>query len=107
MIRYGLTDDGLTLLESIYKKDPRNLDTINFLALVFENYNQIDKAIIYREKMSALNPWNAPNYLALGIDYKKTGNSLKSQEMLNKILSFSTGVNGDPIAEQAKKELSQ
>jgi O-antigen ligase len=107
LIQYGLTEDGLTVLESIYKKDPRNLDAINFLALTFENYNQIDKAIIYREKMTALNPWNAPNYLALGIDYKKTGNSLKSQEMLNKILSFSTGVNGDPIAEQAKKELSQ
>jgi hypothetical protein len=107
LIQYGLTEDGLTVLESIYKKDPRNLDAINFLALTFENYNQIDKAIIYREKMTALNPWNAPNYLALGIDYKKTGNSSKSQEMLNKILSFSTGVNGDPIAEQAKKELSQ
>ena len=107
LIQYGLTEDGLTALENIHKKDPRNLDTINFLALTFENYNQIDKAIVYREKMADLNPWNAPNYLALGIDYKKLGNSLKSQEMLSKILSFSTGVNGGPIAEQAKKELSQ
>jgi hypothetical protein len=32
---------------------------------------------------------------------------MKSKEMLDKILSFSTGVVGDPIAEQAKKELSQ
>jgi hypothetical protein len=107
LIQNGLTEDGISALENIHKKDPRNLDAINFLALTFENYNQIDKAIIYREKIAALNPWNAPNYLALGIDYKKTGNSLKSQEMLNKILSFSTGVNGGPIAEQAKKELSQ
>jgi tetratricopeptide (TPR) repeat protein len=107
LIQYGLTEDGLTVLESIYKKDPRNLDAINFLALTFENYNQIDKAIIYREKMAVLNPWNAINYLALGRDYKKMGNLLKSQEMLTKILSFSNGVNGSPVAEQAKKELSQ
>jgi len=106
LIQYGLTEDGLTALERIHEKDPRNLDAINFLALTFENYNQIDKAIIYREKIVVLNPWDAPNYLALGRDYQKIGNLPKSQEMLTKILSFSVGVNGGPIAEQAKTELA-
>jgi hypothetical protein len=45
--------------------------------------------------------------LFLGQDYKKIGNLEKSQEMLEKILSFAVGVNGGPIAEQAKKDLAQ
>jgi hypothetical protein len=59
------------------------------------------------KKMVKLDPWNAVNYLQLGKDYKLQGNLIKSKEMLDKILSFSTGVVGGPIAEQAKKELSQ
>jgi hypothetical protein len=55
--------------------------------------------------MAKLDPWNAVNYLALGKDYKAQGDLVKSKEMLDKILSFSTGNIGSPIAEQAKTEL--
>ena len=106
LIQYGLTQDGLSILERLHAQDPRNLDVLNFIALTYENYNQNEKSISYREKIIALNPWDAPNYLALGRDYKKVGNISKSQEMLRKILSFSIGVNGNPISEQAKRELS-
>ena len=105
LIQAGYVGEGVATLETIHNNDPRNLDAINLLALTFEAYDQIPKAIIYREKMAVLNPWNAVNYLVLGRDYKKQGDMAKTKEALDKILSFATGVNGGPIADQARKEL--
>ena len=105
LIQAGYVGEGVATLETIHNNDPRNLDAINLLALTFEAYDQIPKAIIYREKMAVLNPWNAVNYLVLGQDYKKQGDMAKTREALDKILSFATGVNGGPIADQARKEL--
>jgi O-antigen ligase len=106
LIQYGLTEDGLFALENVYKRDSRNLDTLNFFALTYENYGQFEKAIPYREKIIKLNPWNAPNYLQLGINYKKVGNNVKAAEMLEILSTFSTGLKGGPILDQAKRELS-
>ena len=105
LIQAGFVEEGVITLETIHGNDPKNLDAMNLLALTFEAYGQIPKAITYREKIAKLNPWNAANYLALGRDYKKQGNIIKTKEILEKILSFATGANGGPIAEQAKKEL--
>jgi hypothetical protein len=106
LIEFGLGQDGYSALLSLHSQDPRNLDVLNSLAAYHEFKNELDQAIMYREKIAKLNPWNAVNYLFLGQDYKKIGNLEKSQEMLERILSFAIGVNGGPIAEQAKKELS-
>lgn len=103
----GFIDEGVEIITKLHIKDPRNLDAINALALINESINKIPDAIDYRLKIAKLDPWNPVNYLQLGKDYKAQGDSIKSKEMLDKILSFSTGVVGGPIAEQAKKELSQ
>jgi O-antigen ligase len=103
----GFIDEGVEIITRLHINDPRNLDAINALALINESVNKIPDAIEYRLKIAKLDPWNPVNYLQLGKDYKAQGDSMKSKEMLDKILSFSTGVVGDPIAEQAKKELSQ
>lgn len=107
LIEFGLNQDGFPALINLHKRDPRNLDTLNSLAAYHEFRNEFNDAIVYREKIIDLNPWDAVNYLALGQDYKKIGNTQKSQEMLTKILSFASGPNGGPIAERAKKELIQ
>ena len=57
--------------------------------------------------MAELDPWNAVNYLELGKDYKVLGDLAKSKAMLDKIMSFATGVHGGSIAEEAKLELAQ
>ena len=105
LIEFGLTEDGYAALLNVHNKDPRNLDALISLASFHEFKNQPDRAILFREKIALLDPWNAPNYLKLGQDYKKLGNITKSQEMLEKILSFATGVNGGPIAQQAIRDL--
>jgi tetratricopeptide (TPR) repeat protein len=107
LIKAGFTDEGLEIARKIHKDDPRNLDAINGLALTSEQLNRIPDAIIYRLKMTELDPWNAVNYLELGKDYKLLGDFAKSKEMLDKIMSFAAGVHGGLIVEQAKIELAQ
>jgi hypothetical protein len=106
LVGAGFLEDGLAIAKKIYNDDPRNLDAINGLALVSEQLGNFPDAIFYRLKMAELDPWNAVNYLELGKDYKASGDPLKSRAMLDKILSFSTGPNGGPIADQAKTALA-
>jgi tetratricopeptide (TPR) repeat protein len=103
LIQNGFVDEGISVTSKILTDDPRNLDAFNGLALTSEQLNKIPDAIIYREKMAKLDPWNAVNYLELGKDYKAQGNLVKSKAMLDKILSFASN---NPIAEQAKTELA-
>ena len=103
----GFISEGVEVITKLHINDPRNQDAINALALINESINKIPDAIEYRLKIAKLDPWNPVNYLQLGKDYKAQGDLIKSKEMLDKILSFSTGVVGGPVAEQAKKELSQ
>ena len=106
LVGAGFTQDGLAIAKKIYNDDPRNLDAINGLALVSEQLGNFPDAIFYRLKIAELDPWNAVNYLELGKDYKANGDLLKSRAMLDKILSFSTGPIGGPIADQAKTALA-
>lgn len=107
LVQSGFSDEGLRVAMEIYDNDPRNLDALNGLALISEGLNQIPQAIDYRLKMTVLDPWNAVNYLELGRNYKKQGMTNESLAMLDKILSFSTGPIGRPLAEQAKLDLSR
>jgi hypothetical protein len=107
LVKAGFTDEGLEIARKIYMDDPRNLDAINGLALTSEQLKRIPDAIVYRLKMAELDPWNAVNYLELGKDYKVLGDLAKSKAMLDKIMSFATGVHGGSIAEEAKIELAQ
>ena len=102
LIQSGFVNEGLIEVKKINLKDPRNLDALLLLALTYEQLSDFPNAIIYRENLAKLDPWNAPNYLELGRNYKAISNLVKSQEKLDKILSFAP--NG-PIAEQASKEL--
>jgi len=102
LIQSGFVNEGLVEVKKINLEDPRNLDALLLLALTYEQLSDFPNAIIYRENLAELDPWNAPNYLELGRDYKAVGNLVKSQEMLEKIVSFAPI---GPIAEQASKEL--
>jgi O-antigen ligase len=103
LIQSGFVKEGLVEVKKISVNDPRNLDALLMLALTYEQLNDLPNAIIYRENLAKLDPWNASNYLELGRDYKFKGDLVKSQKILDKILSFApTGT----IADQASKELA-
>jgi len=103
LVQSGFIDEGINIAIGVHKRDPRNLDALNGLAILNEDLNKKSEALSYRLKMAELDPWNAVNYLAIGKIYKEQGNLIESAAMLNKILSFASS---DPIAAQAKAELS-
>jgi len=100
----GFIEEGLTEVLKIHTENPRNLDALNILVRTYEQTNKIPEAIIYREKISQIDPWNADNYLSLGKNYKAQGDLIRTKDMLDKILSFAAG---KEIAEQAKIDLAQ
>ena len=83
----GYLEKSLLVLEKIHSKDQRNLDALNALAAISEQLNKPNEAIVYRLKISKLDPWNAVNYLALGKVYKAQGDIVKSKAMLDRIVS--------------------
>jgi O-antigen ligase len=89
-------------LEQIVKSDYRNLDTLGLLAAANEMSGNLTESIYYRNEIAKYDPWNAPNYLSLGLMYKKQGDEQKMNQMLSKILSFASN---DPIANEAKEQL--
>ncbi len=106
LIQIGLSTEGLKIIKEIHESDPRNEMALLSLSLYYESIGDFSSAITFREKIKKLNPWNAKNLLFLGKDYKSVGNTVKSSEILKLIASFSTGVNGGPILEEAQKELA-
>ena len=106
LIQIGLSTEGLKIIKEIHESDPRNEMALLSLSLYHESIGDFSSAITFREKIKKLNPWNAKNLLFLGKDYKSLGNTVKSSEILKLIASFSTGVNGGPILEEAQKELA-
>ncbi len=103
MWQMGYRDASLKGLEQINKRYPRNLDTLTLLAIGNEQIRNFESGIAYRKRIAELDPWNAQNYLALGLVYKYTGDFSSMDIMLEKILSFAKN---DPIAKTALNELT-
>jgi tetratricopeptide (TPR) repeat protein len=98
----GYPTDALSLLAQINKKDYRNLDTLILLAVGNEQLGKLPEAIKYRNEIAKYDPWNAANYLALGIIYKNLNDSRNMNLNLAKIQSFAST---DPILKQATEQL--
>ena len=98
----GYPTDALSSLSQINVNDYRNLDTLILLAVGNEQLGKLSEAIKYRNEIAKYDPWNAANYLALGLIYKKLSDSQNMNLMLNKIQSFASS---DPISKQAAEQL--
>ena len=99
----GFVDESIIILNDMSQKDPRNLDVLNSMAQLSEQSKDYTGAIEIRKKIIELDPWNASNYLSLGVNYKTLGDYDGSKQMLLKILSFASS---HPISAQARIELA-
>jgi O-antigen ligase len=99
----GFQQEALNLLEQLHLEDPYNLDALTFLASFYENLGQVDNALVAREKISKLDPWNANNYLQMAFNYKFLGNNAQQQIYLDKVLTFAAA---DPMVIKALPELT-
>jgi O-antigen ligase len=88
LITTGFVQDGMNILRKLHESDPRDLDILRSLGEYEIQLGNEPQATIYFEKISSLDPWNARNYLSLGLLYKKAGDFKKMTEMNERILSF-------------------
>ena len=103
LIQGGFMDEALAEVTKINLQDPRNSDALMLLATTYEQSNKLSEAIVYREKIAELDPWNAANYLAIGKLYKAQGDAIRTKMTLDKILSFASE---NQISTQAKIDLA-
>ena len=96
-------DLALEQLQKLNLNDPKNLDFLRPLAIVYENRGMLEKAIQVRKEIIINDPWNCDNFLRLGIIYKALGNNSDKTEMLKKIQLIAPN---HPILDTARIELS-
>jgi hypothetical protein len=99
MVDVGYISESYRQITGLHEKDPRNLDMLRWLAEYNKSIAKYENEILFRTDISLFDPWNATNYLMLGIAYKQTGDSVNSKKMLDKINSFA------PNSDVAKKAL--
>lgn len=102
LITNGFADEGFKILDMMISKEPTNLDYLNSRAGFFEQLGKYDKANLDRKVISEVDPWNARNYLQMGINYKNLGQFEKMKWCLAKITEFNTV---DAIYLEAKRIL--
>jgi len=102
LVNAGQLGRAFEEIEKLHKADPSNLWFLDWLAKYYFETKQYQQAINIRSQIGLYDPWNAKNYLQLGILYKQIGNDTDSKNMLNKILSFAPNTNE---AKQALLEL--
>ena len=84
----GNKEEGLRIMKVLHAYDPNNLDYLLSLAALAQNMENYELAIDTREKITKHDPWNAKNYLDLGLVYKFLGNFEKMNDCRQIIMSF-------------------
>ena len=97
----GFTEKALEGLKEQLEYDPRNLDVLTPIAEINERLNKIPEAIVAREAIRSLDPWNSKNLLQLGREYQFIGNFKKMQEIREAILEF------DSVSKEAEAAKSE
>jgi hypothetical protein len=98
----GFAEKALEELNKQLTYDPKNLDVLTPIAEINERLNRIPEAILAREAIRKLDPWNSKNLLQLGREYQFIGDFNKMQEVREAILKFDSV---SKESEAAKAEL--
>ena len=100
--RAGKYDDAIKIVSNLLNIEPRNLNYLEARASFYEFSSQYDKAIVDRTIIAKYNPWGAPNYRQLILNYIKLNNLEKAKEVMKIIDSFASETD---IAKQTAQDL--
>jgi len=103
LLMRGLSEQAMNVITDLVKYEPRNLEYLTTRAYFAEYLNDFELAIIDREKISILNPYNGVNYKFLVSSYLKTGRISEANNILNKVNSFAPNTE---IAMEIKNSIS-
>ena len=97
LFRSGYATEAKYLTESLLEQYPHNVDIVSASAFYHETTGDIARAIKLRKELLTLDPWNAKNYLSLGLLFESAGKTHDAQESYSRIIQFA------PNSELAKK----
>ena len=103
LLSSGFESEGTSAVDKVIESNPRNLDALQLMSEYWGYKGDYEKEIYYRNLISEYDPWNAKNLLALGESYKKQGDLLKMNSILEKILKMDPG---SEISNLAKTSLT-
>ncbi len=84
----GYSAEAIEILKDQIAKDNRDLDAITSLVQIYEQNKDYRNAMLGREQIRELDPWNSKNLLQLGREYQLFGEYDKMIEVLDQINSF-------------------
>ena len=73
--------EAFVMINQINKVDSRSYYGNYFAALAFEVLNKRSEAIMYRERLKELDPWNNASLIELIKDYLSVGNKASAREV--------------------------
>ena len=91
----GYSEESYNELKNLLIYDPRNLYYHGALAYFAAKNGDIELAIKSNIQITKLDPWNAVNFVELGIRYSEIGNKAEARKMFQRVLDFA------PNSEQA------
>jgi tetratricopeptide (TPR) repeat protein len=103
LAKSGFAPEASDKIRILLNTDPKNLNYLEWLALYEQGLGNYNSAITHRKQIGQFDPWNAQNYLNLGVLYKQIGDSENKVKMLNKVLSFAENTE---ISKLARTELA-
>jgi len=99
VVTTGNEAEGLRIMQELLVYDPRNLDYLSSLAELAQYMENYKLVIDTREKIVKYDPWNAKNYLDLGLAYKFLGNFEKMSKYRQIIVGFAKNTQEGKLAE--------
>jgi tetratricopeptide (TPR) repeat protein len=95
----GFQNEALKILNEQNNSDPRDLDALTSLVQIYEQSNDYSNALLGREKIRELDPWNTKNLLQLGREYKFFNQYDKMKEVAAFITKFDSSSNESKLAQ--------
>lgn len=87
-LRVSAFEEGLSLVKSINKQDPRSVDGNILGAVAYELTKKYELAIPYRLRILQLDPWSTRNMLQMVTDYLALKDLVKAREMYSRLLEL-------------------
>jgi hypothetical protein len=84
----GYTEEAYSQVSKSLAADPTNLEFLTGMIFLEGSRSNVQNVIALRNRIAALDPWNADNYFQLLKLYKSAGDTVGMEAMRAKIFSF-------------------
>jgi len=101
-------DKSKYIVESLLITNPNSFDYLNGCAELYTRESNWQKVISCRIRLSKIDPWNAENYLKLGLAYEMLGDNKSASINYEIIISFASdkpeGLKARELLDEIKKQ---